>query len=157
MTENTIQIPQINKILSNALEDLDLNYGIINNDDPHEYFVLNFEKPMPTGNKIEYTVLLLSDNETQNITILVPGIVRFHKANLNKEIFLKLNVLNATTVYGTIFFLEQSDEKIVINFSHSFPIVEEYDVILENLDAIFDYLDYFILEVKNILSDGVRI
>lgn len=148
---------RVNLKIENILKKLELSYRISSNTRNEKYFWLDFEKPMKNAKDFKYSIAIIYDSDINNVTLVVPGIRKFKpNANLSK-IYKKLNILNATTIFGSIYFMESEEKHLSITYSHSFIFSKNEEYLLENFTAIFDYLDFFILEAKNILSNSVLV
>lgn len=104
-----------------------------------------------------YSVAIIYDSDIETISIIVPGLRKFKGNFQSIKLYEKLNILNATTLFGSVYIMENENKMHTITFSHSFPFLDNEESLLTNFNSIFEYLDFFILEAKNILSSRVKI
>lgn len=148
---------KVNKKIKTVLDKLNLQYRISTNSNHDDYFWLDYEKPMKNGDDILYSVAIIYDSDIETISIIVPGIRKFKGNNQSIKLYEKLNILNATTLFGSVYIMENENKMHTITFSHSFPFLDNEEALLTNFNSIFEYLDFFILEAKNILSSRVKL
>lgn len=148
---------ETNYKIKTVLDKLKLQYRISTNSNHDDYFWLDYEKPMKNGGVFIYSVAIIYDSDIETISIIVPAIRKYNmKVDLEK-LYKKLNVLNATTLFGSIYFMENDNNMHSITFSHSFPFLNNEESLLSNFSSILEYLDFFILEANNILSSRIQI
>ncbi|MGA3602193.1 hypothetical protein [Lysinibacillus agricola] len=157
MHTNTLEIPKINHMIENVLEGLELKFSFSNNVRKEGCFFLDFIKPMPQGKSLEYTIVISAKEESQSVTILVTDIKDFKLKKASEDFYRKLNFLNASTLYGTVFYFTNSRKELLVSYSHSIPVNEDYKAFVDNIVTILDYIDFFILEIKNILSEDFQV
>lgn len=136
--------------LTNQLDEIGFFYEIEENaDKSKKHISIGFFVDLEIEEKkeIPYQILVIPDEDLKIINILIPNLVHLKSDVLEYKDFAdKMNLLNAATVLGSVFYINFEDE-ISINYSHSFFCEEKKYLSARDFKEVLMYANYIANEI----------
>lgn len=136
-----------------VLSELNLNYEkIINTEDENENletYILGFSFGHIKEINLDYRfdLFIYLDSNINTLSFVVDEVLSLpieHQDNIS--LYKLLNLLNASTIFGNVF-CNESDNNLVIKYSHSVPVYIDKKDIEEKFSNTLSYVTFFIKEI----------